>query len=144
MLLVDDNAMISGLLLRILVQAGYAVRAVGSGASAVDEAARMAFDVILMDVSMPGMDGIDATRAIRALQRPPGVRRPYIIGISAHALAGDSERCMAAGMDHYLTKPLRRQTLLQALDMAVRAGSGRPGAQLDISCLIDGSASTKA
>lgn len=118
-LIVDDNTMIRSLLQRILAQAGYAVSTVSNGAQAVAAVAREAFDVVLMDVSMPVMDGMAATRSIRTIPRGAGLRPLLIIGISAHAMAGDTEACLASGMDHYLTKPIPRHALLRALANAL-------------------------
>lgn len=77
-----------------------------------------AFDVVLMDVQMPVMDGEEATRLIR--ERFPADRQPYIIALTAHALAGDREKYLAAGMDDYLSKPVRAQDLVNAIRKAAR------------------------
>jgi two-component system, sensor histidine kinase and response regulator len=95
---------------------------VTTGLEAVEAALTGAFDVVLMDVQMPEMNGLEATAAIRAQETG---RRLPIIGITAHALRGDRERCLEAGMDDYLTKPVRRRQLDQALARAV-PGVERP------------------
>ncbi len=84
------------------------------GALAVDAAERTAFDVILMDVQMPEMSGFDATAAIRAREQATGAHVP-IIAMTAHVMHGDRERCLAAGMDGYVTKPLMPDSLRKAL-----------------------------
>lgn len=83
----------------------------------MDAIAREPFDVILMDVQMPEMDGLEATAAIRGNQLASGVHTP-IIAMTAHALKGDRERCLQAGMDGYVAKPIRPQDLYQALAAA--------------------------
>jgi CheY-like chemotaxis protein len=77
--------------------------------------ARESFDVILMDVQMPGMDGFEVTGRIRKKEENTGTHQP-IIAMTAHALAGDRERCLAAGMDDYVAKPIRRAELTEALN----------------------------
>ena len=81
---------------------------------------RESFDLILMDIQMPEMDGLEATAAIRAKEIPAGLHTP-IIAMTAHALKGDRERCLEAGMDGYVTKPIRPQDLYQAV-----AGAAAP------------------
>jgi two-component system sensor histidine kinase/response regulator len=79
---------------------------VGNGQQAVEAMQRQVFDVVLMDIQMPEMNGLEATAAIRAVERGAGRRLP-IIAMTAHAMAGDRERCLAAGMDGYVAKPIR-------------------------------------
>jgi two-component system, sensor histidine kinase and response regulator len=87
---------------------------VDDGSAAVAAALREIFDVILMDVQMPQMNGFDATAAIRAQEQPTGQHTP-IIAMTAHAMRGDRERCLAAGMDGYVSKPIRLDELRRAL-----------------------------
>ena len=87
---------------------------VDNGQAAVDAAATTTFDAILMDVQMPIMSGLEATAAIRARERATGGHVP-IIAMTAHAMQGDRERCLAAGMDGYISKPVSAKTLHQAL-----------------------------
>jgi CheY-like chemotaxis protein len=86
----------------------------GNGKEAVHAVDRDPFDLILMDISMPEMDGLEATAAIRASQRPSGLHTP-IIAMTAHALAGDRDRCLEAGMDAYVAKPIRPQELYRTM-----------------------------
>jgi len=109
---------------RLLEKLGHRATLVGDGRAAVEACARERFDLVLMDVQMPLMSGLDATMAIRAAERGTGRHTP-IWALTAHALLGDEERCRAAGMDGYLTKPLDRGALLAALAVVVhgnRAG----------------------
>jgi CheY-like chemotaxis protein len=85
------------------------------------------FDVVLMDVQMPEMDGFEATTAIREMERQTGAHIP-VIAMTAHAMGGYKERCLAAGMDGYVTKPIRHDLLLQALEEF--QGAPEPGAVL--------------
>ena len=86
-----------------------------NGREAFEAWQRSHFDVVLMDVQMPEMDGFEAVAAIRAAEAATGRTRVPIIAITAHAMAGDAERCLAAGMDGYVPKPLRRGALDEAL-----------------------------
>ena len=92
---------------------------VGNGALAVQAVERHAYDLVLMDVQMPDMDWLEASRRITA--QHPQNERPRVVGVTANAMQGDREACLAAGMDDYLTKPIRVDTLVQAL----RATSAR-------------------
>ncbi|WP_300161570.1 response regulator [Solidesulfovibrio sp.] len=111
-LLVEDNAINQQVAREILVRLGAAVDVAGHGREAVDMTGRVLYDAVLMDVQMPVMDGLAATRAIRA--QPGGEDLP-IIALTAHALAEDRDRCLAAGMNDYLTKPIEPARLLAAL-----------------------------
>ena len=113
-LLVEDQEINRIVARRILENAGARVTIAGNGLEAVDLVGRERFDVALMDCQMPEMDGFEATARIRAEEQGTGRHLP-IIAMTAHAMAEDRDRCVAAGMDDYLTKPIRRETLLQAL-----------------------------
>jgi len=92
------------------------------GLEAVNLFAEQDFDCVLMDIQMPGMDGVEATRRIRSLQ-DQGVRpRAPVIALTAYAMAGDRERFMAAGMDGYVSKPVQEADLLEALALAPPLG----------------------
>ena len=100
---------------------------VGNGREALAALDRQPFDVVLMDVQMPEMDGFEATAAIRARERATGGHIP-IIAMTAHAMKGDRERCLAAGMDGYVSKPLRPQELFEVLERLVPATAADPAA----------------
>lgn len=112
-LLAEDNAVNQKLAARIIEKAGHEVIAVTNGRQALDRVATQEFDLVLMDVSMPEMDGLEATAAIRAQHAE---RRLPIIAMTAHALMGDREMCLSAGMDGYLAKPIKPDELIAALD----------------------------
>jgi len=113
-LLVEDNASGRRVAVRMLRQLGAEVDAVMNGREAVAAVARTTYDVVLMDVQMPEMDGFEATRQIRALATPDAAPLP-IVAMTAHAMLGDRERCLAAGMNDYLAKPVRRVDLERVL-----------------------------
>jgi signal transduction histidine kinase/DNA-binding response OmpR family regulator len=108
-LLVEDNTVNQRLAQRILQKEGYSVVVAGNGKESLDALASQPFDLILMDVQMPVMDGFEATRAIREHE---GADHIPIIATTAHAMTGDRERCLAAGMDGYISKPIRARDLL--------------------------------
>ncbi|HEY4956269.1 MAG TPA: response regulator, partial [Caldimonas sp.] len=112
-LLAEDNVVNQKLALRLLQQMGYRADLASNGIEAVESVERQAYDVVLMDVQMPELDGLDATRRIRALgSAQEGLR---IVAMTANAMQGDREMCMEAGMDDYLTKPIRVERLVEAL-----------------------------
>ena len=92
---------------------------VGNGRDAVATSGAQRFDLILMDVQMPQMDGLEATAAIRAREHATGGHMP-IIALTAHAMTGDRERCLAAGMDAYVSKPLRPDELFATIESVPR------------------------
>jgi two-component system, sensor histidine kinase and response regulator len=114
-LLAEDNAVNQRLVTKILEKHGHTVELVGNGRDAVAAVAREPFDVALMDVQMPEMSGLEATAAIRAAELGTGRRLP-IIALTAHAMKGDREACLAADMDGYLAKPIRTADLLTLLE----------------------------
>ncbi len=117
-LVVDDHAVNRTVARRMVERLGHEVVEVDSGAAAVARAAEGGLDVVLMDVEMPGMDGLEATRRIRAL---PGGSSLPIVALTAHALPAQVERCLAAGMDAHLAKPLMLDALETALERAAAA-----------------------
>jgi len=115
-LLAEDNVVNQKLAQRLLQQMGYRADLASNGVEAVECVARQTYDVVLMDVQMPEMDGLEATRCITA--RWPAGKRPRIIAMTANAMQGDREECLAAGMDDYVTKPIRVDALVEALHNA--------------------------
>jgi signal transduction histidine kinase/CheY-like chemotaxis protein len=124
-LLAEDNAVNERVACAILKKAGHRVEVARDGRQAVGMKAAGSFDVILMDVQMPEMDGFEATAAIREMEKHTGARIP-VIAMTAHAMSGYQERCLDAGMDGYVTKPIRREVLLRTL--AKFAGEPEPSA----------------
>jgi CheY-like chemotaxis protein len=94
---------------------GYAVSAVENGKEAIMALDRESFDLVLMDVQMPVMNGFETTTVLRDRERSTGTRLP-IIAVTAHALEGDRERCLAADMDAYISKPIKAQELFDAIE----------------------------
>jgi two-component system, sensor histidine kinase len=109
-LLAEDNAVNQLIARKMLERDGHAVAVVGNGAEAVAAFAGGVFDLVLMDVQMPEMDGLDATREIRAIEAVRGKRTP-VVALTAHAMRGDRDRCLEAGMDGYVAKPIDRDEL---------------------------------
>jgi signal transduction histidine kinase/CheY-like chemotaxis protein len=123
-LLAEDNAVNQKLALRLLAQMGYGAQVANDGQEAIRALEANAFDVVLMDVQMPELDGLEATRRIRA-QWPD--RQLRIIAMTANAMAGDREACLAAGMDDYISKPIRPPELSAALARVPAPGAGGNG-----------------
>jgi signal transduction histidine kinase/DNA-binding response OmpR family regulator len=111
-LLAEDNVVNQHVARGILQKAGHTVLVAGNGLEALAALRRQTFDLVLMDIQMPGVDGFEATAAIRTNERGTNVHLP-IIAMTAHAMMGDRERCLAAGMDGYLSKPIRASDLLE-------------------------------
>ena len=114
-LLVEDNAINQRLGRAMLERLGFAVHIANDGKAAVDLVGKQPFDAILMDCQMPVMDGLEASARIRAAEAARGAARTPIIALTAHALAGDRERCLEAGMDDYVTKPVQIAALRDSL-----------------------------
>lgn len=119
-LLVEDNVTNQKLAAAILRKRGHAVTIAGDGRRALELFEREQFDLILMDMQMPQMDGLEATEAIRSIERRTGAHIP-IVALTANAMVTDRERCLNAGMDTYLSKPVRTDDLLKAIQRAVNA-----------------------
>jgi two-component system, sensor histidine kinase and response regulator len=113
-LLAEDNTVNQRLATRILEKRGHSAVVANNGKEAVKLLEREAFDLVLMDLEMPEMGGFEATAAIRARERPSGRHIP-ILALTAHAMKGDRERCLAAGMDGYVAKPIQARELYQAI-----------------------------
>jgi signal transduction histidine kinase/CheY-like chemotaxis protein/HPt (histidine-containing phosphotransfer) domain-containing protein len=132
-LLVEDNQVNRAVALRMIGKIGEQVVVAVNGREAVARAKSEQFDLILMDCQMPVMDGYQATRAIREWERGndhPGRPRLPIIAMTANALDGDREKCLAAGMDDYIAKPIKRETLIIALDRWLATASALDPAAL--------------
>lgn len=113
LLLVEDNAMNQLVATKILAKIGYEVVVAGNGIEALEAMVDAEYDAVLMDCQMPEMDGYTATREIR--RREGGTRHTPVIAMTAAAMQGDREECLAAGMDDYLTKPIRPDAVAEAL-----------------------------
>jgi CheY-like chemotaxis protein len=115
-LLAEDNAMNQMVALRLLERLGYGADVAWNGLEALEALDRKPYDVVLMDVQMPELDGLDASR--RICERWPADTRPRIIAMTANAMPEDREACLAAGMDDYVAKPIRADELAKALKRA--------------------------
>jgi signal transduction histidine kinase/ActR/RegA family two-component response regulator len=129
-LLAEDNLVNQKIAVRMLQKRGHSVEIASNGAEACERLAVDGFDVVLMDCSMPVMDGFDAARSIRAREREQGSGSHIpIVAMTANALEGDRQRCLDAGMDEYLAKPVRQAVLFQIVELlaarAVAAGVER-------------------
>jgi CheY-like chemotaxis protein len=113
-LVVEDNPVNQLLAVRLLRKEGHSAVLAGTGLAALAVLERERFDVVLMDVQMPEMDGFETTRAIRKNERQSGAHLP-IIAMTAHAMEGDRQRCLEAGMDWYVAKPIDAGEFLAAL-----------------------------
>jgi PAS domain S-box-containing protein len=115
-LLAEDSAINQKLAVGLLERWGHSIDVAENGLLALERVQQAAYDVVLMDVQMPELDGLDATRAIRDWEQQTGRSPVPIVAMTAHALAGDRERCLAAGMDDYVSKPIRSEDLHQTLE----------------------------
>ncbi len=133
-LLAEDNAVNQRLVVRLLEKRGHHVVVAGNGREALEALGKESFDLVLMDVQMPEMDGMEATAAIREKEKGSGFHQ-RIIALTAHAMKGDRERCLAAGMDGYLTKPIRTPELDEILEncAARRSTSSTPSNAVELS-----------
>jgi PAS domain S-box-containing protein len=119
-LLVEDNIVNQRVALRLLEKMGYRADMASNGVDALEMLRRYAYDVVLMDVQMPDMDGIEATQHIR--EQWERAEQPYIIAMTAHAMEGDRQLCLAAGMDDYIGKPVRLEELVEKLSRVATRG----------------------
>jgi signal transduction histidine kinase/CheY-like chemotaxis protein len=122
-LLAEDNAVNQRVAVAMLSKRGHSVHVVENGRDALESVFAEPFDVVLMDVQMPEMNGFEATAAIRERERREGGRRHTpIVAMTAHAMAGDRERCLEAGMDGYVTKPVNRERLIAEVERLAAEG----------------------
>jgi signal transduction histidine kinase/CheY-like chemotaxis protein len=128
-LIAEDNPVNQMLAARLLDRCGYRAEVVNNGCEAVEATGRRSYVAVLMDCQMPEMDGYEATRKIRRRETPPA--RVPIIATTAHSMSGDEEKCLAAGMDDYVSKPLRAADLIEAVERAIAASESRT-APLDV------------
>ena len=119
-MLAEDNLVNQKLAVILLQKRGHQVTVAANGRQALEAWQRASFDLVLMDMEMPEMDGLAATQAIRAGEKISGGHIP-IIAMTAHAMAEHRERCLAEGMDDYLTKPLEPQKLFEVVESHGRA-----------------------
>jgi len=130
-LLVEDNPINQKVAATVLQKAGYSVDMVDNGADAVAKVQANPYNAILMDVQMPDMDGFEATQQIRAWEQARGTHIP-ILAMTAHAMQGDREKCLEAGMDDYLTKPLQPRVLFSALNRWIQNDLYDPETQKEV------------
>lgn len=123
-LLVEDNPINQKVAQRLLEKQGHLVMIAWNGKEALAQLQALSVDLVLMDVAMPEMDGLETTAAIREQERGTDRHLP-IVALTAHAMKGDREKCLAAGMDGYVTKPVQMAVLLAAMAEAL----GGPGQQ---------------
>ncbi|MGE4290808.1 MAG: response regulator [Desulfovibrio sp.] len=126
-LLAEDDDVNSITIRKLLNHHGHEVDAVTNGAEALIMLQRKSYDVVLMDIRMPHMDGIEATRKIRFDKEYAAHSRIPIIALTAHAMVGDREKFLAEGMSGYLSKPVELEDLLEVMQQVVEASSGTAG-----------------
>jgi CheY-like chemotaxis protein len=115
LLVAEDNPVNQRLAVRMLEKRGHSVTVAGNGREALDALVKDTFDLVFMDVQMPGMDGFETTAEIRDKEKGTS-RHQIVIALTAHAMKSDRERCLAGGMDDYLSKPIRPQELDKILE----------------------------
>jgi len=127
-LVTDDNVINQKVATRLLQQLGYAADVAGNGPEALTMSGRRHYDLVLMDVQMPAMDGLETTRRLRQLEQKNGRRRMAVVAMTANAMAGDREKCLDAGMDDYVAKPVRPEALQAMIEKIAteRAGAQTP------------------
>jgi CheY-like chemotaxis protein/HPt (histidine-containing phosphotransfer) domain-containing protein len=128
-LLVEDNAVNQKVALKLLEKWGHQVEIAATGLEAVEKYSTLKFDVILMDIQMPGMNGLEATMRIREMEKTAERRTP-IIAMTAHAMKGDRERCLESGMDDYVPKPIDAWQLAEAIARASDSALANISAEL--------------
>ena len=136
-LVAEDNHLNQNLVMRILKSAGHDVTVVSDGAAAASAVARAPFDLVLMDMQMPVVGGLEATSVIREAERRSQRRRVPIVALTANAMRGDREQCLAAGMDGYVEKPIRREQLFAELERVWREQNTMLESGLSVDALMD-------
>lgn len=145
-LVAEDNAVNQQIARRLLEKRGHTVVVVGDGRAAVERLERESFDLVLMDVQMPIMDGVEATAAIRARERETGDWLP-VVAMTAHAMKGDREKYLAAGMDGYISKPVQKEALWDVVEefgAKKRAKSAQASETADLPPSVEPSAQSTA
>ena len=122
-LLVDDNVVNQRLVARLLEKRGHTVHSAANGREALDKIEQDHFDLAIMDVQMPEVDGLTATRIVRGREELRGGHLP-IVAMTAHAMAGDRERCLEAGMDGYLSKPIDPVVMIEEIRRVLAETAG--------------------
>lgn len=128
LLVTDDNVINQKVAARLLQQLGYTADIASNGAEAMAAAEKTNYDMIFMDVQMPGMDGMETTRRIREMERGRKRRPAKIVAMTANAMAGDRDKCLSAGMDDYLAKPVRPENLHATIEKLARVQPQLPSA----------------
>ena len=136
LLLAEDNAVNQKLALQMLRKMGYRADIAGNGLEVLEALERQPYDIVLMDVQMPELDGLETTRRIRA-QAAQGGAQPRIIAMTANAMQGDREQCLDAGMDDYISKPIQVKELQAALERWGQRQSIEPSAPVEPAAVID-------
>jgi CheY-like chemotaxis protein len=136
-LLAEDNLVNQRLVQRILEKRGHIVVLAGNGREALESLRKETFDLVLMDVQMPDIDGLEAARVIRESEKVTGMHVP-IVALTAHAMKGDQDKCLAAGMDGYLSKPVHAADLLRTIEAysKMKLGFERPHETTENSAIV--------
>jgi CheY-like chemotaxis protein/HPt (histidine-containing phosphotransfer) domain-containing protein len=135
-LVAEDNEVNQVVVCGLLTRAGYTCEVVSNGREAVERLSGTRFDAVLMDCQMPVMDGFEATRRVREAERVGQGRRVPVIALTANAMKGDRERCLEAGMDGYVAKPINPDVLVRAIEECMsRSGAGE-GSAFDVGAVL--------
>ena len=122
-LVAEDNPVNQLLMVRLLEKNGFQVVVAGNGRAALSAISEQTFDLVLMDVQMPELDGLEATRTLREMERAGGKSNLPVVAMTAHAMQGDRDRCLAAGMTSYVSKPVRPEELFKVIDEVLSAST---------------------
>ena len=128
-LVAEDNVVNQTLIARLLEKRGHTVVVAQNGREALEMLEKQHFDIVLMDVQMPEMDGFEATKQIREKEQASGAHLP-IIALTAHAMQGDQERCLVGGMDGYVAKPIKLEALFSVIEKVVPSMNHSPHAKV--------------